>query len=937
MSIKQYPIFLASSYELQPEREKFEIFIGRQNKRLVKKNVQFHLEIWEDMGAELNNGRKQDDYNKILNDAEIVVVLFWTKMGKYTQEEFELAYGRFKETGRPIIYVYEKTQEENSTPKEWEIKSKMEFLDRLLTLGKEQFHSTFQHKSDLLYHFQQTLFDLFDKGTLQVGEPIKTLSRNAPHSPSFVIGREEMLAEISNKLSGKGKVVLISAEGGMGKTTLAAKYWHENKYTYGHGVYLFCERGILNSMMDDRLGLELQGMDEDQKIRQIQRKLNSLGDEVLLFLDNANDAEDIRKFLREFSGFNGNILITSRCREVLVDLENEILIKHLHPTDAKELFTKNYREEGPEFETLLEKFLNAIDFHTLLIEVFSKNLKKASARGIDLKGFLERFEEKGIHLERIANTRVKTDYAFFVNSEAASPNAILEVLYDFSNLSEADRYCLVNLALLPVNGYSQQFLLDIFEPEDNTGFYETLDNLYQKGWIGGDYDALRLSPVVQKLVLHRNQETLWEDGKIWVKKLTGLIQYEENKDNYHTKFQWIPFGRQLVKAFSETDSNDLSLLWNNLGILFREIGDRKNLEEAKQNLEKALDSDIRNFGEESPSVATSRSNLAMVYKDLGGEANLLDAKAYLEKALASLVRNFGEDYPLVARCCSNLAMVYQDLGGDANLMEAREHLEKALASDIRNFGEDSPSAAIRRSNLAAVLRDLGGDANLLEAGAHLEKALSSFVRNAGEDSPSVATSRSNLAMIYKDLGGEPNLLEAKEHLEKALSSLIRNFGEDFRSAARCHSNLALVLRDLGGEANLLEAREHLEKALASDIRNFGEDSPSVATRRSNLALVYQALGGEANLLVAKPHLEKALSSDIRNFGEENPITLTGKFNLGGLMVYLGKKDDLEEAIKLLEQALKGYINNFGEEYYLVPITIEWKKYAEKRIKEIEGK
>jgi hypothetical protein len=39
------------------------------------------------MGAELNNTLKQADYNKILNDAEILVLLFWNKMGKYTREE----------------------------------------------------------------------------------------------------------------------------------------------------------------------------------------------------------------------------------------------------------------------------------------------------------------------------------------------------------------------------------------------------------------------------------------------------------------------------------------------------------------------------------------------------------------------------------------------------------------------------------------------------------------------------------------------------------------------------------------------------------------------------------------------------------------------------------------------------------------------------------
>ncbi len=85
--MKTYPIFLASSFELLPEREKLEVFIGRQNKRLKKRNVLLEFEIWGDMGAELNNTLKQADYNKILNDAEILVLLFWNKMGKYTREE----------------------------------------------------------------------------------------------------------------------------------------------------------------------------------------------------------------------------------------------------------------------------------------------------------------------------------------------------------------------------------------------------------------------------------------------------------------------------------------------------------------------------------------------------------------------------------------------------------------------------------------------------------------------------------------------------------------------------------------------------------------------------------------------------------------------------------------------------------------------------------
>jgi hypothetical protein len=46
---KTYRIFLASSFELKDEREQFDFFIGRENKRLDSKNVTLQLEVWEDM------------------------------------------------------------------------------------------------------------------------------------------------------------------------------------------------------------------------------------------------------------------------------------------------------------------------------------------------------------------------------------------------------------------------------------------------------------------------------------------------------------------------------------------------------------------------------------------------------------------------------------------------------------------------------------------------------------------------------------------------------------------------------------------------------------------------------------------------------------------------------------------------------------------------
>ncbi|WP_162342700.1 tetratricopeptide repeat protein [Cyclobacterium salsum] len=912
MPIKTYPIFLASSYELQPEREKFEIFIGRQNKRLQKRNVQLRLEIWEDMGAELNDGRKQDDYNKILKDAEIVVVLFWTKMGKYTREEFDQAFQNFKNKGKPIIYVYEKTIAPAKIPQDRERESKADFINQLLTPGMEQFHSSFEHYAEFLFHFQQYLFDLFDQKRLLVGKPPQQHSLKAPHSPSFVIGREKEMEKISKKLSNKGIIVLVSGEGGIGKTTLAANYWHENKYTYGNFVYLFCEGGIINAMLDDGLGLELHGLPEEEKILQIRRKLNEFGDDVLLLLDNANEDGDITKFLKLFSGFNGNVLITSRCREVLPNPKNEILLKHLNHSDSKTLFLKYYKEEHFEFDELLNKLLIAIDYHTLLIEVFSKNLRKASARGRDLKSFLQSFEDKGIFLERKVNTRVETDYAFYINKGVASPNDILEVLYDFSNLGMFERFYLINLAFLPIGTYNQQFLVKIFKPRNLVEFHESLDSLYQKGWIGGEYDSLRLGPVIQKLVLHKNREALLETSRDYLGNLIVLLSLEKDQDSVHRNFEWIPFGRQITKIFKKIPDRNFALFFKTFAILLNRKGGKENLLEAKSYLEMALDFNISNFGEKSSYVVSNRSNLALVLRDLGGERNLIEAKSLLEQALDWAISKNGVNSLATAEKRSNLAYVLQALGGKKHLLEAKLQLEKALASAILNSGEDADLIAKLRSNLASILKDLGGRKNLLVAKTHLEKALTLKIFRVGENAPSIAIMRCSLAHILHDLSGKKNLLKAKYLLEKALSSDISNFGEDSHAAAKRLTSLGMVLRGFGEVSYLLEARPHLEKALELAICNFGDIAPITAIRRNDLGLLLKDLGGKKNLLEAKNHLQKALASDISNFGETAPVTAISQSNLALVLGDLGGKKNLLEAKNHLQKALASDVSNFGE-------------------------
>lgn len=104
--MKKVKVFLASSSELTDDRKEFELLINRKNKEWVDRSVFLELVQWEDFLDVLSQTRPQNEYNSQIRACDLFVMLFWTKVGRYTAEEFETAVGQFKATEKPFILVY---------------------------------------------------------------------------------------------------------------------------------------------------------------------------------------------------------------------------------------------------------------------------------------------------------------------------------------------------------------------------------------------------------------------------------------------------------------------------------------------------------------------------------------------------------------------------------------------------------------------------------------------------------------------------------------------------------------------------------------------------------------------------------------------------------------------------------------------------------------
>lgn len=100
-------IFLASSEELENDRNAFGNLVRKLDKIYEKRGIRIELFEWEDYDAAYNDRRKQDEYNDQVRASDMFLALFHTKAGKYTIEEFDVATEEFRRTGKtPKSYVY---------------------------------------------------------------------------------------------------------------------------------------------------------------------------------------------------------------------------------------------------------------------------------------------------------------------------------------------------------------------------------------------------------------------------------------------------------------------------------------------------------------------------------------------------------------------------------------------------------------------------------------------------------------------------------------------------------------------------------------------------------------------------------------------------------------------------------------------------------------
>ncbi len=155
-------IFLASSSELEKDRDAFDLYFRQQNDQLRKQRIYLEIVRWEKFLDAMSETRLQDEYNKAVCNCDVFVSLFFTKAGKFTAEEFEVAFEEFKKNRKPLIYTFFKNAEiKTGSARRDELNSLWDFQEKLKELG--HYHTIYENLEDLKLQFRDQLDIILDK------------------------------------------------------------------------------------------------------------------------------------------------------------------------------------------------------------------------------------------------------------------------------------------------------------------------------------------------------------------------------------------------------------------------------------------------------------------------------------------------------------------------------------------------------------------------------------------------------------------------------------------------------------------------------------------------------------------------------------------------------------------------------------------------------
>jgi tetratricopeptide (TPR) repeat protein len=668
----------------------------------------------------------------------------------------------------------------------------------------------------------------FTNTVFQYGEKqIKKYLGQRPFHTDVFLGRDNDLENVHQIFSGEHNLLLlVNGEGGIGKTTLASRYYLKHADHYQHVGCIFAEKSLEDALLSlaPDLDLKFENETREERLQLLFDALHQLNKPSLLIIDNANEYDQLETLYRLLHTLdNFHLLISTRITEC--NQAKTYKIEPLSDKDAKALFVQYYPKHKTTDDQLLTELLAAIGKNTLVIELLAKHLNNKNLFKINysLQNLVDELKTKGLFA--IEGKNIDTDYqAKGTGLRREKPEVILSAMYDLTALTVDERILLSVFAVLPAENipFAQ---LETLLPE-STSLEDTLLSLSQKGWLDTSKEeetSFKTSPVIQETVKVKNK-ALDDDCAELVYSLLDKLDYDpstghlNNLSSYSDAIIYVRYAHSITFCKNIMSYNSI-VLQERLGNYFQTTGDLiKALEMYEWFSERikkhhGAEADDKNY---KNILAISYGKLGQTHLELG---NLNKALAYFDN-ITVLFEELYKANPQNMEFKKNLAISYSKLG-EIHLVEGNLHKALAYFDEVTILSKElyevySQNVEFKK-NLAISYKNLGEIYSKL---IYLDNALTYFedfsrlMEELNKAYPQDVGFKNGLAISYEKLGQSHSELD---NLDIAIvyfndeTVLFEELFEAYPQNVGFKNGLAISYEKLGVTHSLLG---NLDKALA---------------------------------------------------------------------------------------------------------------------------
>ncbi len=506
-----------------------------------------------------------------------------------------------------------------------------------------------------------------------------------PYRQIDLIGREEELQELAQRLTDSRRVLLVNGLGGIGKTEVCKSFFMNHYREYAYAGWFDWASSLPETLAgaftwkSPLLGLGDSGVLEE-RYESIMGFLQRLDAPALLVLDNIETPSDKR--LIALTCLPETVKVIANSRADVPGFEGWRL-EFLSAELCRDLFYRYYDVEKDDDG--VNRIVDRCGRHTLTVELLARTARNAALRVRDLERLLD---EKGFNLNQAIKDKVET-YWHEVEEHKTFLEHLLTV-FDLSGVSAAELSLMVNLAVLPAVYISLEELKDWLGLED----LEAVQSLVVKGWLRRGKGNIYMHPVVQEVTRVKAAPGVKGCERLIV-SLTGKLNVEPG-ENPLDKQGYVVFAATLLGNIVETHEK-IANLANNVSLLYKDMG---RLEKALEFQLKAMDIYEKALDGNHPLVATSYNNVSLIYKDMG---QLEKALEFQLKALDIREKVLAKNHPDLATSYNNVSSIYYTM---RQLEKALEFQLKALDIREKVLAKNHPYLAQSYYNISLAYRDM---------------------------------------------------------------------------------------------------------------------------------------------------------------------------------------------------------------------------------------